>query len=263
MGWVKSNRPSDDIMGAMQIQPAPKLLSFIGHLEEFRKRIIISLVGVGAATLFCFFFIDEILNILMKPISSQIGEIYFFSPADAFVVKVKAALLAGLLIASPLVVCEFWLFLSPGLYAKEKKALLPVVFIISFLFITGALFCFFTVLPMTLGFLISQQTAYLKPMVSMSEYLGFLSGMMLAFGFAFNLPVFVVALVASGFVRVKTLNQYQRHIIVFIFIAAAVLTPGPDIASQMMLAIPLLVLFEFSVAAGWVVELMRKRKASA
>ena len=124
----------------------------------------------------------------------------------------------------------------------------------------GAIFSFVAVLPMTLNFLIGQQTDYLRPLVSMNEYFSFLTGMMLAFGFAFNLPVFIVAFVASGFVSVKTLNQYQRHIIVFIFIAAAVLTPGPDIASQLMLAVPLLVLFELSVAAGWFVENMRKGK---
>ncbi len=239
---------------------AQTILSFIGHLEEFRKRLLISLAAVGAGTLFCFVYIDEILNILIKPIRPSIGEIYFFSPSDAFVIKIKAALLVGFLIASPLVLCELWLFVSPAMYPHEKRALLPVVFITSFLFLTGALFSFFMVLPVTLDFLIGQQTAFLKPLVSMSEYLGFLSGMMIAFGFAFNLPVFVVALVASGFVKVKTLNQYQRHIVVFIFIAAAVLTPGPDIASQLMLAFPLLFLFEFSVLAGWVVEKLRKKK---
>lgn len=241
---------------------AQNLLSFIGHLEEFRKRLLISLAAIIAGTLFCFFYVDEILHILTGPIRSQIGQIYFFSPSDAFVIKIKAALLAGLLIASPLVICELWLFISPAMYPREKKALLPVVFIVSFLFIIGALFSFFTVLPMTLGFLIGQQTDFLKPMLSMNEYLGFLSGMMIGFGFAFNLPVFIVALVASGFVKVRTLNYYHRHIIVLIFIAAAVLTPGPDIASQMMLAIPLLFLFEFSLLAGWLVEKAKKKEVS-
>ena len=237
-----------------------QLLTFFGHLEEFRKRLFISLAAVAAGTLFCFCYVDEILNILVLPIRSQIGQIYFFSPSDAFVIKIQAALLAGLVIASPLVICELWLFISPAMYAREKKAMLPVIFTVSFLFLIGALFAFFNVLPMTLHFLIGQQTDFLKPMVSMHEYLGFLSGMLIAFGFAFNLPVFVVALVASRFVKVKTLNYYHRHIIVVIFIAAAVLTPGPDIASQMMLAIPLLALFEFSLLAGWIVEKAKKGK---
>ena len=239
---------------------AQKLLSFGGHLEEFRKRLLICLAAIAAAGSFCFLFADEILAILMKPIQPLIGQAYFFSPADAFMAKIKAVLLAGLLIASPLVGCQLWLCLSPAMHSREKKAILPVVFISSFLFFAGALFCYLTVLPMTLHFLIGQQTEVLRPLVSINEYLGFLSGMMLAFGFAFNLPVFVMAAVASGVVNVATLNRYQRHIIVFIFIAAAVLTPGPDMATQLMLAVPLLVLFEFSILAGWIVEILRKKK---
>ncbi len=235
-------------------------MTFGGHLEEFRKRLLVSLAAIGAAAAFCFFYVDEILSVLIAPIRPQIGQIYFFSPTDAFVIKMKAVLLAAIVIASPMVVCQLWLFLSPGMYAKEKKAVFFIVFLASFLFAAGALFSFFSVLPPALDFLIGQQTEYLKPLVSMNEYLSFLTGMMVAFGFAFNLPVFVTALVAAGAVRVKTLNLYQRHIVVFIFIAAALLTPGPDIASQLMLAAPLLILFEFSVFAGWIVESLRKKK---
>ena len=242
---------------------APKLLPFMGHLEEFRKRVLVSLVALSAGAAFSFFYIDEIIDMLTKPLRPQVGQIYFFSPADAFTIKIKAALLAGFLVASPLVLCELWLFLSPAMHPKERKALIPVVFITSFLFLTGALFSFFTVLPAALHFLIGQQTPYLRPLVSMNEYLSFISGMMIAFGFAFNLPVLVTALVATGFVTVKTLSHYHRHIVVLIFIAAAVLTPGPDIASQMMLAIPLLVLFEVSLLAGWIVQKTKKGKARA
>ena len=242
---------------------AQNLLSFIGHLEEFRRRLLLSLTAVMAGALFCFVFIDEILSLLMGPIHAHIGQIYFFSPTDAFVIKIKAALLAGFLIASPLIYCELWLFISPALLPHEKRAVIPVIFSTSFLFLAGAIFSFFTVLPMTLDFLIGQQTEYLKPMVSMNEYIGFLSSMVIAFGFAFNLPVIVVSAVAVGFVKVKTLNHYHRHVIVAIFIAAAVLTPGPDIASQLMLGLPMLVLFEISLAASWFVERMREGKKSA
>ena len=237
-------------------------MTFGGHLEEFRKRLLVSLAAIGAAALFCFFYVDEILGVLIAPIRPQIGQIYFFSPTEAFVIKVKAALLAALVIASPLVVCQLWLFLSPGMYAREKKAAFFVVFLISFLFAAGALFSFAAVLPMALNFLIGQQTEYLRPLVSMSEYLGFLTGMVIAFGFAFNFPVFVTALVAAGVVRVKTLNLYQRHIAVFIFIAAAVLTPGPDIASQLLLAFPLVLLFALGVAGAKVIEIFKNTASS-
>lgn len=204
----------------------------------------------------CFAFIEKILDFLISPILPQIGQVYFFSPADAFVIKIKAALLAGLVLSSPIILSQAWLFISPALYPTEKKAVLPLIIITSTLFISGALFSFCVVLPMTLQFLIGQQTAYLKPMVSMSEYMSFVSGMMLSFGVAFNLPVFILALIATGVTTVQGLNKLQKHAIVIIFIAAAILTPGPDIASQLTLAVPLLVLFEVSIVAGWVVEKM-------
>ena len=224
------------------------------HLEEFRRRLWVSTAVYVAVCLLCFFHADEIMDYIINPILPHIGQVCFFSPADAFVVKIKAALLAGLLFSSPVFLSQIWIFISPALYPNEKKAILPLIFITSFLFLFGAFFSFYVVLPMTLQFLISQQTAYLKPMVSMSEYLSFLSGMMISFGVAFNLPVFILALIASGVTTVKGLNKLQRHAIVLIVVAAALLTPGPDIASQMSLAVPLLILFELSVLAGWVLE---------
>lgn len=254
---MKSN--GGDIIERMT-QP---LLSFSGHLDEFRRRLLISLAAVTAGAAFCFVFIDEVMAVLLAPVRPYLSEIYFFSPADAFVIKIKAALLAGFVIASPLVACELWLFVSPALHAREKKALVPVVFAMSFLFLAGALFCFFSVLPVALDFLISQQTAYLKPVLSMNEYMGFLSGMVIAFGVAFNLPLAVVALVALGLARAATLARYQRHAVVLIFIAAAVLTPGPDMASQLLLAVPLVALFELSVAVSWLLEKASKKRRAA
>lgn len=245
-GWVEV-KPRECYNGAMD------QLTFTGHLAELRRRIIVSLSAVSAAAIFCFFYSTEILDILVRPIRGRVGEFYFFSPADAFIIKVKTALLAGLVVASPLVACELWLFISPGLKRQEKAALLPVIFAASFLFLGGALFCFYCVLPTTLEFLMGQQTAYLKPMVSMNEYLGFLSGMMIAFGVSFNLPVFVAGAAAAGVVTAQSLRRHWRHAVVVIFIAAAVLTPSPDIASQLALALPMMALYELSVGAAWLI----------
>lgn len=239
------------------------LLTFFQHLEELRRRILTALAALTAASLACFFYIDKILLILTGPIRSQLDQMYFFSPADAFVIKIKAALLTGCLISSPVILAQFWLFMSPGLHPKEKRMVLPLAFITSGFFIAGAVFSFVSVLPTTLEFLIGQQTEFLKPMVSMTEYISFVSGMMIAFGIAFNLPVFILALAATGFVRAESLNRYQRHAVVFIFITSAILTPGPDIASQLMLAVPLTVLFEISVLGAWLMELFRRKKKEA
>jgi sec-independent protein translocase protein TatC len=130
------------------------------------------------------------------------------------------------------------------------------------LFILGAAFSFYGVIPVTLHFLIGMQSEFMRPMVSVSEYLSFLTSMVFAFGVAFNLPVFILALVGSGLVSAKMLNQFQRWAILIIFILAAVLTPGPDIASQLMLAVPLLILFELSIAGAVVLERMRRKNSA-
>ena len=234
--------------------------TFIGHLDEFRWRLIVCLTTVAVFSVICYFYSDPLLRFITSPIRLRVPEIYFFSPAEAFVVKVKTALLGGFLAASPVILTQLWLFVSPGLYGNEKKAVFPLVFITSFLFLTGSAFCFFKVMPAALDFLLSMQTDFYKPMVSMTEYVSFLSGMLFAFGVAFNLPVFVLAAVASGALSVKTLNTYQRHVIVLLFIVSAVLTPSPDIASQFMLAVPLVLLFEISVGVAVLVEAARQRK---
>lgn len=237
--------------------------SFLEHLDEMRRRLIIAVIAISACTLASFFYSDKILDILAYPMRQYIPAVYFFSPADAFVVKIKVSLLSGLIFASPILMWQVWLFVSPALYPNERQAILPFTVITTSLFLAGAVFSFTKAVPMTLQFLMSMQTDYMKPLVSMSEYISFVTMMVIAFGFAFNLPVFVLALVASRVVQAKMLNKFQRHVVVFIFIAAAILTPGPDIASQLMLAIPLLVLFELSVAAAYVLELLRRKKQIA
>lgn len=235
-------------------------ISFLEHLDEMRRRLIVALAAFSACALASFFYSDKILDLLAYPIREHLPAVYFFAPTDAFVVKIKVALLSGLIISSPVLLTQLWLFVSPALYPKEQKAVFPLIFLTTLLFAGGALFSFYQVAPVTLQFLVGMQTEYMKPMVSMSEYISFLTMMVVAFGFAFNLPVFVLAIVSSGLVGTRTINKFQRHVIVLIFIASAVLTPGPDIASQLMLAIPLLILFELSIAAAMVLELLRGKK---
>ncbi len=236
---------------------------FLEHLDEMRRRLIVALVAMSACTFASFFYADKILDFLAIPMRPYIDAVYFFSPADAFVVKIKVSLLSGLLFSSPVMLAQLWLFVSPALYPNERRAILPLTFITTSLFIGGSCFSFFKVAPMTLQFLMGMQTEFMKPMVSMSEYISFLTMMVIAFGFAFNLPVFILALVASRVVGTQALNKFQRHVIVLIFIAAAVLTPGPDVASQLMLAIPLLILFELSIVAAYILEFFRSKKKIA
>ncbi len=237
----------------------PAYLTFFEHLDELRKRIVISLIALLVGTIIGCFFSDPLLRILLEPVTSEIHEFYFFSPAVAFLIKFKVALIAGFLLASPIIISQLWFFVSPGLRAKEKRVIVPLIVVTSVLFILGVLFCFYIVIPFTFKFLVGMQTDFLKPMISIESYMNFLFGMLLAFGISFNMPVFIMAFVFAGLLKVKTLNRYQRHIIVVIFIIAAVLTPTPDISGQLMLAIPLTVLFELSIVGSWFIETIRHK----
>lgn len=236
------------------MESAGPALSFFDHLEELRRRLLLALAAVLAGSALGYFFSDKALQFFLKPIHEQIGQAYFFSPAEALVVKLKVALLLGVLLAAPVLFWQFWQFISPALFKNEKNFFLMLVFTTSALFVAGAVFCFYAVLPVTLRFLVGLKSDVLVPMISITEYLSFLSGVSVAFGIAFNLPVVILGLVKAGILNSRMLHHYQRHAIVLIFIAAAALTPGPDIASQLMLAVPLFVLFEGSVLLARLIE---------
>lgn len=233
-------------------------LTFWEHLEELRRRVLVSLTAVGVCAAVGYVFSEPALRFLIGPMRDAAGAVYFFSPQEAFAVRIKVAFLLGLATASPVVLGQLWRFVAPGLYGGEKRAFLPLVFVTTLLFLAGAAFCFFVVMPVAMRFLIGMQTEFLLPMISVGEYVGFLSTMLIAFGVAFNLPAFLLALTAAGVVRPQTLSKYRRHAVLAIVVAAALLTPGPDVASQMLLAVPLYALFELSVLASYAMHRGKK-----
>lgn len=233
-------------------------LTLIGHLDELRRRIWIALAAVALASVASYFQADAILGLLMRPMGPEAQPLVYFGPADAFVARIKVSIFAGALAASPVVIGQLWLFVSPALYGKERRVLFPLTLLTSTLFLSGAAFCYAWVLPAALKFLMSVESAWMSPMLSVNEYLSFVTWMMAAFGAAFNLPLAVLAAVAAGVLDADTLIRYQRHAVVIIFILAAVLTPTPDIASQLFLAVPLVVLYEASVAAAWLLKRRRR-----
>jgi len=219
---------------------------FIEHLEDLRK----CLVQSGAAVLVCsagvYPFSEGVLSWLIRPIQAEAGPVYFFAPAEAFLVRLKTALVAGFLIASPVVVTRVWAFISPGLYPREKRHVLPWVFFSVMLTTAGAVFAFRAVLPVALRFLMGFQTGFLQPMISVSYYVSFALGLVLAFAVAFNLPCVVTAAVSMGLVDKKTLRRFHRHVIVGVFVLSMFLTP-PDAVSQVLLGVPLVMLYEASI----------------
>lgn len=222
-------------------------MTFAEHLAELRRRVILSLIALGAAAGVCYVYSDGLLRWLTGPLTASVGELYFFAPQDAFVVRVKTSLLCGFFISCPWIFAQLWLFVSPGLKDGERRLIAPLTAMTTVLFTAGAAFSYWVVMPVALKFLLSMGSDLLRPMISVSEYLSFISTMTIAFGIAFNLPVFILGAVAAGVLTPAALAAHRRHAVVLAFIAAAVLTPGPDVASQILLAVPLLVLYEISV----------------
>ncbi len=228
-------------------------LDFLSHLEELRRRILISLAIFFAASIVCYFFSHQILDFLIFPLR-RFGNtnLFFQTPYEAFFIHIKAAAFAGLFFSSPIFFAQAWFFVSPGLYETEKRAVLPLIFISSLLFIVGAGFAYQFAIPWGLNVLLSFQTESLRPLLAIGPYFSFLVGMVLAFGILFDFPVIILGLVRLGVLKSTMLISFRRGIIVAIFIVAAVLTPSPDPISQLLLAIPLYLLFEVSVVlAKW------------
>lgn len=221
---------------------------FLSHFEELRRRLLICLAVFSAASIVCYFFSSHLLEFFTTPLRRHDEvRLFFQKPYEAFVTHLKVAAVTGLVISSPVLFTQLWLFISPGLYPREKKIILPLILISLALFLFGIFFAFVLVIPWGLHFLLSYQSETLKPLLAVGPYLSFLIGMLFAFGIFFDFPVFVIGLVKLGVLKTSTLEQARRAIIVIIFILAAVLTPSPDPASQVLLALPLVLLFEASL----------------
>ena len=219
---------------------------FTDHLEELRRRVLVSLAAVVSAAALAYAFSERIFSVLLGPLHDAGIPAYFFAPADAFLVRFNTALLTGLIAASPVVFHQLFLFVSPGLYPHEKRVVLPLALATSGLFIAGCVFSFAVVVPFTLQFFLGYATPDLRPQISVTQYLSFVSTTVLSFGLAFNLPVLIIGMAWMGIVDAAFLSRYRPHAVVAIFVVAAVLTP-PDVMSQIVLAVPMVILYEVSV----------------
>ena len=205
-----------------------------------------------------FFYSESLLNLVTAPIQRSLDTLYFLTPYEAFLARVKISVLSGIILSSPIIFLELWFFVSPGLYRKEKKLVLPMVLSSTVLFFLGVLFAYFIVIPFALQFFMEFQTYSLLPLISLGSYLSFFLSFVLVFGLAFNLPVLLTGLVVLKVIGASFLVSQRKLVIVLIFILAAVLTPTADIFTQCILALPLWLLFEGSVLIAKVIEKGRK-----
>jgi len=224
-------------------------MTFTAHLEELRSRLLKSLIAVGIGFVGSYFFKEEFFQILSRPLLKAMGDkgtMIFTGVPEPFFVYLKVALVAGIFFTAPIIIYEIWAFIAPGLYIQEKKYVVPFVFFSSLLFLVGALFAYFVVCPFGFRFLLGFAAHNIQPMLAIKEYFSFSTKLLLAFGFVFQLPLFIVFLSKAGIVTPETLSRQRKYVILLIFAVAAFLTP-PDVATQFMMAGPLLALFEIGI----------------
>lgn len=219
-----------------------KKLTFIEHLEELRQKIIKSIVFVILASMLVYTFSDKILTFFARPV----GTLVFIAPAEAFITSIKIALFGGLYLSSPFILYQVWQFISSGLTGKERKYVLLFGIFSFILFMTGSLLGYFTVVPIGLKFLMTFETDYLRPVISVGRYVSFVISLSFAFGLVFQLPLMILFFTKIGVVTPEFLSQKRKYAIVIIFILAAIFTP-PDVITQCLMAIPLMLLYEIGI----------------
>ena len=237
------------------------------HLVELRRRLIWCALALAVSFGVCFYFVDAILAVLVQPLV-EAGQLQLIAVAvfEQFFVRIKVAFFGALMISFPILATQIWLFVAPGLYRKERRAFLPFLAMTPFLFAAGGALAYYVAMPVALQYLLSfggeiggvQQTS----LPGIASYLDFSTRFIFGFGVSFLLPVLLMLLERVGLVTRDQLKRGRRYAIVLAFIVAAVLTP-PDVVSQFLLAIPLILLYELSLIAIWLTERRRNRASAA
>lgn len=241
-------------IASKRTKDAQKEMPFLEHLEELRWRLLKAIVAVVICAVGVYFFSDRILSILIAPYNqalsklnkTEIQQLIFLAPTGGFMIHIKLSVFSGIFLSLPIIFYQLWQFIAPGLLGKEKRYVPLVVFFSTVCFLIGALFCYFVVLRFGLRFLLSFETADLVATISVNEYLQFITMLILVFGLIFELPVLAFFLTKIGFLTPTFMRHYRRHGIVVMVIVAAVITP-PDIFTQLLLAGPLILLYEISI----------------
>ncbi len=238
-----------------------KLMPVFDHLEELRSRVIKSLIAVLILFVIALYYSTEIIIFLKAPLLKTFptqgdGNLHFTGPLDVFLTSIKVSFLTSIVLACPYWLYHFWKFMEPALYKKEQKFLLPFLVSSISLFILGTLLCYYIILPLALDFLISMGKEVGIPMITITDYISLLSIMIFGFGIAFESPLILILLSTLDIINSQSLASCRRYVIVGVLVLGALLTP-PDPMSQIGLAIPLYLMFEFSLI---IIRILEKKK---
>ena len=236
-----------------------KKQTIVEHLSELRKRLIYSVIFLLIFTVISYKFSDLIVTDMINKAPSI--SFIFIAPAELFMSYLKIAFIFGAVLAFPVILYNIWMFLRPGLNTDERRLILRALISGSFLFIIGAIFGYLVVLPMTINFFTSFQIEEIRAMISFSNYLSFTISFILAFGIVFEVPIIMVIVVKLGITNTEVLKQNKKVAVLIIFILAAILTP-PDMVSQTLLAIPMIILFEIGLYFAKAVEKKKNKENS-
>lgn len=239
------------------------------HLIELRRRLLWSVAAIAVAFVVCYHFADDIFGFLVRPLAEAFGgpgqgKLVYTKLYEAFFVNVKVALFAALFVAFPVLATQLWAFVAPGLYAREKRAFLPFIIATPVLFGLGAALAYYAVMPVAFHFFLSFESSaggiQHEALPAMGDYLSLVMHFLFAFGIAFELPVLMMLMERAGLVTRTQLVAGRRYMVVAAFVVAAVFTP-PDVVSQLMLAVPLILLYEITLVVIWFTEKRRRRVA--
>jgi sec-independent protein translocase protein TatC len=221
-----------------------KVMSLVDHLSELRTRIFKALLAVGVGSLVGYFFVPSLIATLTAPLGGK--PLYFTSPGEAFFIQIKLAIVIGIIVGMPVILYQLWAFISPGLTPSERRTARPWV-PIAFVFFGVGVAVAWVILPFAIGFLLGFQTPQLQALITADNYFGFVGTLFLAFGLTMEFPIVLVLLSKVGIISSKRLSSSRRYVVLGIAIFAAVVTPGGDIVSPIVLGVTMYLLFELSI----------------
>ena len=245
----------------------PEAISLLAHLEELRKRIIYSILGVGAGFFACWRYADRIFGYVQQPLIQALrhhglsGGLVYLNPTEPFNLYLEVGLVAGLFAASPFVFYQLWLFIAPGLYRNERRYILPFLFGTVGLFLAGGLFGYRMVYPASLEFLIHYGQQF-QPMITIAEYTKLFLTVVVGLGLIFEMPVLVFFLALMRVITARWMWRNLRYAVLAIFVVAAIVTPTSDILNMCLFAAPMISLYAISIGVAWAVTSTRRRQQS-